>query len=420
MEKLQYIKCGKLYDGLTDQLQEDVQILVEGNRIQAVGRGLPCPEGAEVIDLKDATVTPGLSDTHAHFNCFDWRKRRLETIYNNPVKVGMAFLYNARKSLSRGFTTIRTPGSNNDDGFGGVEARRLIDEGLFPGSRLFVAPHYICTANSHGDSSQYISSNPVVSDFLWSRYPGAACGADQVRDAVRRQIKYGADFIKIFPTGGFSTPNDGPEDQQLTDDELRAAIETAHDLGKRVTAHAYSNKLVEKIVNMGIDCVEHGALVDDPRILELMEKKGTHLVPTFCPYDEIIYGNEENILKQPPEMQTKLRHYAKRLAASRKNIVDSHLPLGYGTDIVSVHNCYDSGYEYKTWMKSGISPFRALRAATANNAQIMGKPGIGAIAPGYYADIAAWKRDLLHDEDALLDCAFVMKDGVIYPTECSE
>lgn len=415
------IKCGRLYDGLSDAIQTNMEILIKNNYILEVDKNVICPNGTETIDLSAMTVTPGLIDAHAHYGFINWRNRRTETIFEAPSWKGMACLYNARKALKRGFTTVRYIGCNCDDAFGSVNAKRLINMGCFEGARLIIAPHYVSTTRSHGDSSQQIASNPMVADYIWSHYPGYGCGADSFRDVVRRQVKYGADQIKIFATGGFSTPGDGPEDITFSDEELRAVIETAHSLGKKVTSHSYTPELIRKEIEFGIDGIEHGSLNDDPDVIQLMIEKQIDYVPTFCPYDDVIYQDEEALKTKPYEYRQKLIKYAERLIKARQLVVKTEeLQIGYGTDMVATHNPYDAGYEYKTMRKSGVDPFRALRAATKVNAGIVEMSGkIGALAPGYYADISGWRRDLLEDEDALLDCAFVMKDGAVYQAESS-
>lgn len=409
------IKCGKMYDGINDELQDNMEILVEGNKIADVGKNINYPTDTEIIDLSDATVTPGMIDAHVHMQHFEWQNRPHEIIYGSPSWKAMAFLYNAREGLHRGFTTMRHVGSSGFDDYGGISAKRLIDLGFFEGARLVVLPYYHASTGSHGDHSQLIASNPPLSKAYHQMFPTHGVGADFFVDSVREQVKYGADFIKIMATGGFSTPNDTPDDQQLNDDEIRAIIETAHQLHKTVTAHVYGADLMKKLVLMGIDGMEHGSLINE-EVARLMEERNVYLVPTFCPYDEIIRLDEANLAKKTPEFQAKLRQYADRLVEGRKVIINSKIRLGYGTDFVAVHNAYEGGYEYESWMLSGIDPFRILKAATSVNAGILERNDIGRIEVGKLADISAWKRDLLTDPKALLDCAFVMKDGLEYTT----
>lgn len=416
MSESKLIKCGKMFDGINDTLQPDMEILVEGNRISAVGKALACPEGTEMIDLTDCTVTPGMIDAHVHSQYIDWPTRNHDIVYRGAAWKSMCHLYNARESLYRGFTTIRSIGNSTYEARGSLAAREMIDLGLFPGARMVVTPHYMADVGSHGDHSQYLRTNPDLAEAFARMTPTIGTGVDFFRHAVRNEIKMGADFIKIMINGGFSTPNDTPDDQQLSDEEIKVIIDTAHALGRTVTAHIYNSEQMKKVALMGIDGMEHGSLITEDTA-RVMEERDIYLVPTFCPYDDIINLNEESLKKKTPQFQQKLRQYSERLKAGRKTIINSKIRLGYGTDFVAVHNAYENGYEYESWLNSGIDPFRALKAATSINAGILGLEDlIGTIEPGKAADISAWKRDLLTDPKALLDCAFVMKDGTVYPT----
>lgn len=420
VKKYTYIKCGNLFDGEKKCFQKDMKILVENNIIKEVGSNIECPESAEVVDLSDASVTPGLIDAHVHFNYMEWQTFEKTMVYENQAWKGMAVLYNARKGLSRGFTAYRHCGTNSYDGYASITAKRLIDDGHFPGARMCVAPYYITCSNSHGDNSHRLRNNPDLGQKFYNEYPGYGCGPIEFRNIVRTQIKYGADFIKIFCNGGFSTPNDSPDDLTLMPDELTSIFETAHQLKKTVTAHAYSTDTIRLLVELGIDGIEHGSCLDDPDVIKMMEDKNVYLLPNFTVYDPVINYTPESIKKLIPSMQKKIPIYADRMRKARELILSSNLRIGYGTDFVAVHNAYESGYEYGCWIESGVNAFNVLYSATHVNAEILGMKKIGAIKPGYFADIAAWKRDLLHDPKALLDCYWVMKDGVIYPTEKAE
>lgn len=417
MNNYKLLKCGKLFNGIDEELVPDMEILVEGNKIAAVGKDLEHPEGTEIIDLGGFTVTPGMIDAHVHSQHFDWHNRQKEIIFRGPSWKGMAHLYNAREALYRGFTAIRSAGSSTYEARGSLAARELIDLGYFPGARMCVTPHYFGTVGGHGDHSQYLRTNPELSEFFAGLTPTLGTGPDFFRQAVRNEIKMGADYVKLMINGGFSTPNDSPDDQQLSDEEIRAIIDTAHELGRTCTAHIYNAGQMKKVALMGIDGMEHGSLITE-ETAEVMEKHDVYLVPTFCPYEDIINLNEETLKMKTPEFRAKLIRYSERLKEGRRVILHSRLRLGYGTDFVSVHHPFECGYEYEAWMKTGMGAFRTLKAATMVNAGILGMSDkIGSIEPGKLADISAWRRDLLTDHKALLDCAFVMKDGVSYPTK---
>ena len=414
--KLQLIRCGKLFDGVREELLPHQEILVGDNRILEVGPQVSHPEQAQVLDLSDLTVTPGMIDAHVHPDAFDNNDMFLETIFASEEWRVLGSLHTAQKALRRGFTTLRVVGTITSNSYGIADVRRAIEAGHFEGSRLVIAFRSLGTTGSHGDLSQRLSRAPLLAEYYETCDTGLGNGADEFTRMVRKEIKYGADFIKIMATGGFASPNDGPLEQHCTDAEFRAIIETAHNLGRTVTAHTYSAALVKKLVNMGIDGIEHGSLMDE-EAAELMERKDVYLVPTFSPYDEVVNYDEENLNKKKPEFRRKLLQYRDELVRGRQVILNSNLRLGYGTDFVAVHQPYENGYEYSALLRSGMEPFRALRAATSVNARILGRDDIGVIAPGKLADIAAWRRDLLRDHQALLDCAFVMKDGVVYPAE---
>lgn len=403
------IICGKLYDGIRDELQTNQEILIEDKCIIEVGEHVWAPEDCKIIDLSRFMVTPGMIDAHVHASFFDWREIDKDAVYYSDAMRALAVSECARRALAGGFTTIRHIGWFQEDC--SLDVKRAIDAGFIEGSRMIVAPHFLCAPGSHGDSTQKIATNPKLAKFLEDQYPTMGSGAEFFRDAVRHEVKIGADYIKIMATGGFFTPNDSPEDKQLSYDEMKAIIETAHSLNKTVTAHAYTTELVTTLAELGIDGIEHASLVDEATV-KLLEEMDIYVVPTFCPYDEVVLLDEEKLAEKSPEFQRKLRYYRDNLVKSRELLKKSNLRLGYGTDLVVNYQNYECGREYSAWLRNGMDPFRTLKAATAVNAEILGiADKVGTIEPGKYADIAAWKRDLLKDDKALLDCAFVMKEG---------
>lgn len=412
---MSYIKvvCGKLYDGIRDEIRGKSEILIEDGVILEVGEHTVSPTGTRIIDLSGLTVTPGMIDAHVHASFFDWREIPKDTVYYSDGMRALTAAECARKALAGGFTTIRHVGWFREDY--SLDVKRAVDAGFIRGARMIVAPHFLCTPGSHGDPSQSVATNPALSGFLEKQYPTMGSGAEFFRDAVRHEVKIGADFIKIMATGGFFTPNDSPEDKQLSDEEMAAIIETAHALNRTVTAHAYTGDLITTLAELDIDGIEHASLIDKDTI-RLLEEKDIYVVPTLCPYDEIVLLDEEKLAEKSPEFQRKLRHYRDRLVESRRMLFESSIRFGYGTDLVVGYQNYECGREYSAWLRNGISPYRALRAATAENARILGiSDRVGTIEPGKLADLAGWSRDLLTDDKALLDCAFVMKEGVEYP-----
>lgn len=413
-ETIKLIKCGHLFDGVKEQFLEHAEILVKGNRIEEVGQNLVVPHDVEVLDLSGLYVTPGMIDAHVHMEIMDWRIRG---VFSDTIGA-LATARCAEKLLRRGFTTVRAVGAFGCCGYIFHDVRSQIEQGYLPGARMVISQGN-GTTGSHGDSSK---TSGMPSDMMLQferKHVGIGNGPEFFRQSIREQKKLGYDFAKIMATGGFATPGDEPVDQQLSDDELKVIIDTAHEAGMPVTAHVYFSELVAKLANMGIDGVEHASLIDKATA-SLLEKKDVYVVPTFCPYEPVVNWNEENMRKKTIFAQRKYRIYRDQFVEGRKVLIDSNLRLGYGTDFVAQHFTYESGYEYEAWMNNGIDPYRALKAASSVNAEICKRPMIGKIAPGMLADISAWRRDPLTDPKALLDCAFVMKDGEVYETETVE
>ena len=410
------IKCGKLYDGIKPKLHENAEILIEGKLIKEVGHNLPCPENTEIIDLSDLTVTPGMIDAHVHPQYFYWKDvYASDTVFNSDGYRAIATAECARRTLLGGFTTIRTLGWAREAYE--LDVKRAIEEVHIYGSRMVVSSHVICTPGSHGDMTQVLRKNPYLSDYMASIYPAMGNGADFFTGVVRREKKMGYDFLKIMATGGFASPNDSPEDIQLNDAELKAIFDTAKEVKISSTAHVYAPELMQKLIGFGITGMEHGSLMDK-ETAKMFEDTDTYLVPTFCPYEDVIHPDPESIAKKDAFFRRKLELYQVRLQKGRETIINSKIKLGYGTDLVTVHNNHESGWEYNAWLSNGMDPFRILHAATKVNAEICEIDDItGSIEPGKSADIAAWGRNLLKDPDALRDCAFVMKEGRVYLAE---
>lgn len=419
MESLKYIHCGKFFDGINERLEQDVDILIKGGRIESVGHGLPCPEGAEKIDLSDCTVTPGLIDSHVHYDFIGPENFNSYAVTDSDERKTLNVVYNCMVSLQNGFTTVRTTGTAFR-GFGMVDAKNAIEKGQFPASRLIVAPHALGCSGGHWDFSSYLPvTNPLVSEFLEQSFALTA-GAANFRRLVQKQIKYGADFIKIMAAGGFASPGDDPTRPQLDEEETGAIIRTAHQWGKPVAAHAYDSGVIDMLIDQEVDEIEHGTLMQK-HTAEKMVKNNIFYVPTLFSLMEPDDVDPTKVPPKSPAMLYKQKKYASQLEESRKIVVelikDKSLTVGMGSDMVSIVPATDGWREFTAWRDLGISGLRALRAGTSDNAKICRLEDVGIIAPGKKADIAAWTSDVEKERRALSHCSFVMKEGIVYKKE---
>lgn len=411
---LTYIKAGRLFDGTADTYQRDAAILVDGDRIKAVGSAtsLPVPEGATVVDLSSATVLPGLIDCHTHLG---GRADRFDEIYkfkDTPNHSAFAAVLNARKTLDAGFTTVRDVGSRP---FLAVDLRDAINEGFLVGPRVVASGPGISMTGGHGDLNRY-SPQVRVSQFPTERDYKIADGVDQVRQVTRAQIKHGVDVIKVHASGGVMSRGDAPGAAQFTIEELRAAVEEAHAAGRKVAAHAHGAQGIKNAVVAGVDSIEHGSLLDDEGI-QLMLKHGTWLVADIY-NDDYLLGkavefklSQESIDKEKAICQLQRDNFARAVKAGVK--------VAFGTD-AGVYPHGDNGKQFFYMVKYGLTPAHAIRAATSDAADLIGrKSDLGRVAPGYYADIVAVSADPLADVTALEKIGFVMKGGAVFKDDIS-
>lgn len=410
------IKCGYFFDGINEEVRENIEIRVDGKRIMDIGENLEHLSGEEIIDLSEYFVTPGLIDNHVHYDLVGPDVLTTYAFTDSDEMMTLNTVYCAQKALENGFTTVRIVGSALA-GFGQIDAKRAIDRKMFPAARLVVSPHALDISGGHWDFSTFAVSNPALSEFMEKRCAGTGNGVDYCRTIVRKYVKYGADFVKIMATGGFASPIDTPDEQAFSDEEMKTIIDTAAMFHKPVVAHAYASDLVNKLIDFGITEIEHAALIDE-KTAEKLENSSVILTPTLLPFEEIVENDEENLSKKNDSYKEKLSKFGERLIATRKiilNLINNRkMLIGFGSDIVSAYNNWDSWREFKAWRDNGISALRTLVAATGDNAKIIGREDLGKLQVGKVADIAAWKPDILDNHEALKECVFVMKDGDVY------
>jgi imidazolonepropionase-like amidohydrolase len=403
-----YIRAGRLFDGTAESLATDQIIVVTDQRIKAVGptSEITIPPGADVIDLSATTVLPGLIDCHTHLSS---RADRYDEIYkfkDTPFHSAFHGVKNARTTLEAGFTTVRDVGSRP---FLAVDLRDSIEEGFLIGPRVVASGPGMSITGGHGDLNRY-APQVRVSMFPDDRDFKIADGVDQVRHVVRAQIKHGVDLIKIHASGGVLSRGDQPGAPQFSVDELRAAVEEAHAAGRKVAAHAHGAQGIKNAVIAGVDSIEHGSLIDDEGI-RLMAEKGTWLVADIY-NDDYLLGKaiefklpEESIAKEKALGQLQRDNFAKAVKAGVK--------VGFGTD-AGVYPHGDNAKQFVYMVKYGLTPARAIRSATADAAELLGRSrDVGRIAPGCYADVIAVSGDPLVDVRVLESVEFVMKGGSV-------
>jgi imidazolonepropionase-like amidohydrolase len=402
------ITGANVWDGISAQAAPR-QVLVVGDRIQQLGDAIEAPADARVVDLPGHTLTPGFIDCHTHVTLAP------------PVGVLMALDSSITKTLKslpvlrallrHGFTTVRDLGCGDVD-YPTIDLRNAVAAKLVVGPRMVVAPHLISARGGHGDFS-----GMVADEYQGCCRPlelAAADGGDEIRTRVRQQIRAGADWIKFAATGGFASPSDDPGDATYSQEEMDVLVATATDLGIPVTPHSYGDEGIRRAVHAGVRSIEHGNLAS-AETLRMMQDAGVFMVPTqHVILSKALHGKDDPNWDNLPEYaQRKFAKYRGALLEAAEGLAASDVRIAFGTDAgMFPHD--DNWREFPMMVSTGITPLRALRAATSVAAELLRLDDLGVIAEGKIADLIAMPGDPFTDIDVTGKVDFVMKDGVIY------
>jgi imidazolonepropionase-like amidohydrolase len=399
------VVAAHFWDGLSDTIEGSTEILIREGKISQIGKRVDHPENARFIRLPDHTVTPGFIDCHVHLTLSPENTSRIYV--DSDTRKILSSLEPAKQLLMNGFTTVRDVGYVTR-GHALGELKQLIDRGTIVGPRIIVASHVISSTAGHGDAANLMSEE-------FERYSfGVADGSDAIRKRVREEIRGGAEWIKFAATGGFSSPSDDPANVTYTQEEMDVLVATAKQLNIPVTVHAYGDQAVQMALKAGVRSVEHANLAS-VETLKLMEQQNIFLIPTQ--YDllsnALNIDNDEYWKSASVFKRKKYVRYSADLLKTAGNLAKSEVKIVFGTD-AGMFPHRENWREFPMLVRNGISPIRALRAATSTAAEMLQRDDLGVLAVGKAADLVAMPGNPLQDIDVTGRVDFVMKQGTVY------
>ena len=401
-----YIHAGQVLAVPGKTVSNEQTIILAGDKIESIKPGYLIDGAAQIIDLKDSFVLPGMIDSHVHLR-MEWNPNiRLDGVTQESGDIAYNAAVNAQKTLMAGFTAVQDVGGPKEI----FALRRAVDAGKVIGPHIKASGPAISATGGHGDTHGYRED---ILDLFKSK---TICdGADDCRRAVRAAVKGGADVIKITATGGVLSNTNAGTGQQFFDDELVAIVETAKKMGRKVTAHAHGKDGIESALKAGVKSIEHGTYIDNDTAA-LFKKYDATLVPTILAGMTVVdWATNHDFL--PPNSAKKALEVGPQMQEMLRIAWSNGVNVAFGTDTgVSAHG--DNAQEFIYMTNAGMSEMQAIKAATVVAAIHIGMDAqIGTLEPGKAADIIAVKGNPLKDIKELLDVDFVMKGGAVYKNE---
>ncbi|WP_374471769.1 amidohydrolase family protein [Phenylobacterium sp.] len=399
-----FVQAGRLLaDPASGRVETQKTLVIQNGKVVRIVDGFVSEPGGKVVDLRDSFVLPGLIDSHVHITSQQGPNTRLDEVTQSSAEQAMVGARYAHRTLLAGFTTVADLGGDNDAVFA---LRKAISLGDVPGPRIVAAGSAISVHGGHGDV------NGLREDIMHVLRPGSVCsGADDCRRAVREQVWKGADVIKITATGGVLSNTAAGLAQQFSQEELDAIVDSAHRMGRRVTAHAHGGDGINSFLKAGGDSIEHGTYLDNEGIALLKKNKG-YLVPTLMAGDFVyrIASGPNNFFT--PAQTAKALEVGPKMLDMARRAHQGGVKIAFGTDTgVSAHG--DNAQEFALLVRAGLTPLQAIQSATVNAADHLGLQNeVGALTPGKAADLIAVQGDPLADVTVLQRVGYVMKAGV--------
>lgn len=410
------LHCGHLIDTVAGKTLGATTIVIEGKQVREVQSGVVTPTGAKEIDLSTQTCLPGLIDAHTHLTDETSRTAYVDQFHWNVADYAVRSTVYAKRTLLAGFTTVRNVGDTDNES---VALRNAINAGVLPGPRIYTAGVAMGSTGGHADPTNGYRSDLIVDP---GRVVGIINSPEDAVKAVRQHYKNGDDLIKIMPSGGVLDESSSGDNAQLTLEEIQAVVNTAHDYGLTVAAHAHGAEAIRRAVVGGVDSIEHGTFMD-ANDMKLMVEHGTYYVPTIIAGD-FVAQHAKIPGYYPPQVAAKAAAIGPLIMATAGRAYKAHLKIAFGTD-AAVYPHGQNAHEFELMVQAGMPPMFALQAATVSAAQLLKHDkDLGSVAPGKIADVVAVPGDPIADISLMKSVSFVMKDGVVYklnsvPTDAS-